>query len=120
MPDLLSLSASRMFPIPVASLLIACVVSISLGTDALHGAESEAPDACVGFMKAHGEYLEDGRNDLADQADEKARAAGCYDKPGGEKLCALFAEQESQFNLDGRTDLVNIIRAQEREFKCIQ
>jgi len=83
------------------------------------GAESAAPDECVTFMKLHGDYLAQDRTGLADQADDQARAAGCYNRRGDQQLCALFAQQESQFNLSGRSDLVNIIRAQEREFQCI-
>lgn len=102
-----------------APLAIAGLLALGLSPDALR-AEGDAPDTCVSMMKLHGKYLAEDRNDLANQADGKARAAGCYDWRGDEKLCALFAEQESQFNEDNRADLVNIIRAQEREFQCIQ
>ena len=35
------------------------------------------------------------------------------------QLCALLAEQEQNYNLAGRMDLVNIVRGQERSLRCI-
>jgi len=113
--------ALRFGALPIIAVLL-LLVGLSR---ALYGAEAdgtgtEDADACVEFMKLHGTYLDQGLTGLADQADDKARAAGCYDRKGDEKLCALLADQESQFSVSGRMDLVNIIRGQERSFQCIQ
>ncbi|HMB76385.1 MAG TPA: hypothetical protein VKN76_08300 [Kiloniellaceae bacterium] len=107
------------FPGISQRLSLAALLLAAAPLQAVYGADP-APDSCASFFKQHGEYLAKGRTDLADQADGQARAAGCYNHPGDEQLCAILAEQQSQFNLDGRADLVNIIRAQEREFQCIQ
>ena len=85
----------------------------------LRAADGGWPNLCVDLMKQHGAYLAQDRIDLADKVSGRARAAGCYNHPADQQLCSLLSRQEQEFNLSGRADLVNIVRAQERSLLCI-
>ena len=103
---------------PLRLVLSAGLLSCLLAPGA-RATEGDASDSCLALIQEHGAYLAQDRTDLADKVSGRARDAGCFDKPANAEVCAALAEQEQQFNLAGRMDLVNIVRGQERALACI-